>query len=264
MDPTRTGDPRATPAPGVLDAFDHGRFAPGTMLGARYRIVGLLGRGGMGEVYCADDLTLGQTVALKFLPDTMERDPVRIERRELLLGALIGMVMIVTREATSAVDRIRGVAVLPSQPRWDAIESVANTIGEIPHLAIECVFFALLLLVLLFLIRLVVRKEFLVILVFAALSVGPSAWTDPIHLGERLLSLTLIAVTITRIGLLAFWAAFFEANLMSNFQPAFPVPEALAAAMPVCLLAMLAPVVFGFYTSLAGRSILPRDLLGDS
>ena len=53
-------------------------FAPGSIIAGRYRLVALLGRGGMGEVYRAEDLTLDQPVALKFLPEGVAADETRL------------------------------------------------------------------------------------------------------------------------------------------------------------------------------------------
>jgi hypothetical protein len=62
---------RRTPTPA-------NRFAPGSIIAGRYRLVALLGKGGMGEVYRAEDLTLDQPVALKFLPETVAADAVHL------------------------------------------------------------------------------------------------------------------------------------------------------------------------------------------
>jgi hypothetical protein len=71
------------PTPGgraTAPTIDGGRFLPGTLLLDRYRVIELLGRGGMGEVYRAEDLVLGQSVALKFLPGALREDPERLAR----------------------------------------------------------------------------------------------------------------------------------------------------------------------------------------
>jgi serine/threonine protein kinase len=66
-----------------------GGLAPGTILGNQYRIVGIVGHGGMGAVYRAYDQSLDREVAIKVLAETLSADSGFVDRflREARLAA---------------------------------------------------------------------------------------------------------------------------------------------------------------------------------
>ena len=68
-----------------------GVIGPGSKL-AHYEVVSALGKGGMGEVYLAEDTSLDRKVALKFLPDFLQADPTAKKRflREAKSAAALG------------------------------------------------------------------------------------------------------------------------------------------------------------------------------
>ncbi len=72
--PSSVAQRQDAPAPAA------GRFATGASVGGRYRIIETVGRGAMGEVVRAEDLSLRQAVALKFLPAALARDPQSLDR----------------------------------------------------------------------------------------------------------------------------------------------------------------------------------------
>jgi len=79
------GDERLHPATRTeagaetVDLPARARFVPGQVLGGRYEVLALLGRGGMGEVWHARDLKLRVEIALKALREDLFRSDRRLE-----------------------------------------------------------------------------------------------------------------------------------------------------------------------------------------
>ena len=69
------------------------RYKPGDVIDGRYKVLGLLGQGGHGVVYRAEDLELGSQVAIKCLHKAIASKPefkTRMQREARAMGSLSG------------------------------------------------------------------------------------------------------------------------------------------------------------------------------
>ena len=94
-----------------------GELAPGSVIAQRYQIISLLGRGGMGEVYLANDQLLQQRVALKFLSPELAGDPAWVVR-------LVREVRSARRVTNSTVCRVFDIQVGEDGPAYISMEYV--------------------------------------------------------------------------------------------------------------------------------------------
>ncbi len=88
---TQLGPPKDFPAHTKTLETPYPQFSPGTSLAQRYKIISELGKGGMGEVYLAEDTNLKRQVAIKVLPQPFALDQERLarfEREARLLASL--------------------------------------------------------------------------------------------------------------------------------------------------------------------------------
>jgi serine/threonine protein kinase len=112
---------------------EHDRFAPGTVILERYRVVTLIGSGGMGAVYEAEDLHDGRIVALKTLrEDLYERDDL-VERfeREARAVARIGHPNIVGVYAVGNDRTLRARFIVLERLRGADVATCLNDLGSL-------------------------------------------------------------------------------------------------------------------------------------
>jgi serine/threonine protein kinase len=118
------------------------RFRTDQVVARRFRIIGFIGRGGMGEVYEVQDLELGERVALKTLRLGREEAGRAIERfrREILLARKVThpnvcrIFDVFRHEEESGVVLLLSMELLPGKTLSETLKNGRLSTGEALHI----------------------------------------------------------------------------------------------------------------------------------
>ena len=258
---TRRFEARRTPTQSY-DSIDDARFVPGTILIQRYRIVGLLGKGGMGEVYRADDLKLGQPVALKFLPDNLLSDGAALARfhREVRVARQVSHKNVCrVYDMPYWIGQATPIANTPASPILQAhlfFNRFAFQITAGLFLGFICVFLLLLFVALL-------RSELLSLIALGILiTIMGTLISDAnlIMVPFSAFSAFLVMFVLRRYGLLALCAAFFVAHLYVFFPITTELTAWYATDFTIALVICVVMAAYAAYTAMGGAKVFAEKI----
>jgi eukaryotic-like serine/threonine-protein kinase len=181
--------------------------------------------------------------------------------RDVLWGVTLGVVWsLVISVGFLLVKRAGGTPQLASQ---SLLTGGRQMLGIWLLNIVQCILGTLHFFFLVFLLRMVLRNKWLAAVSFVAVWTTTNTLQNPhpeILAPVWLVVYSIAAYAVTRFGLITLTVAIFTANVLLNLSYTLDFSNWYSTNAFTLLLSFLAIAAWGFYTSLAGQSLLKEDL----
>jgi len=197
--------------------------------------------------------------------------------RDLLLGALAGIWSLVWQVSIPAINRPLGLPgitplAVPLEPLFGTRQSVGWFFANLPGLLL----ISLSTLLLMLLLRIIVRRQWLTflltVLLLSLLYTAGQAGTMSAYTGSRLLLFTVLLLLaappillfvyfMMRFGIFATVVLFAFSNIPAAFPLTFDLSAWYAGSTVMIVMVLTALLLYGFWISRAGSSLLPGKIL---
>jgi len=185
------------------------------------------------------------------------RDP--LVGRDVLFGILFGSVFPIMMNISPNPFAFLRI----NETLLKGLSGVRPAAGNLVLLAVWPLVVALISLFMLFLLRLLARRDWLAVVLYM-LVLAPASYSENWQVWVlRILQAWLVAMVLTRYGLVALAVSFFASWALGNFPVTLNFSVWYAGIGLTPLVVLLALAVFAFYTSMGGQKVFQGSLLED-